>query len=49
MNTDLTTTLKIALTLFAVAALNQIESTSHFLLHCHHYKNIRVTLLNSIC
>ena len=26
----------------------EIESTSHFLLHCHHYTNIRVTLLNSI-
>ena len=26
----------------------KIESTSHFLLHCHHYTKIRVTLLNSI-
>ena len=26
----------------------EIESTFHFLLHCHHYTNIRVTLLNSI-
>ena len=26
----------------------EIESTSHFLLHCHHYTNIRLTLLNSI-
>ena len=26
----------------------EIESTSHFLLHCHHYAIIRVTLLNSI-
>ena len=26
----------------------KIESTSHFLLHCHHYTNIRLTLLNSI-
>ena len=25
----------------------KIESTFHFLLHCHHYTNIRVTLLNS--
>ena len=24
----------------------EIESTSHFLLHCHHYTNICVTLLN---
>ena len=26
----------------------EIESPSHFLLHCHHYANIRVTLLISI-
>ena len=26
----------------------EIESTYQFLLHCHHYKNIRLTLLNSI-
>ena len=26
----------------------EIESTSHFLLHCHNYTNIRLTLLNSI-
>ena len=26
----------------------EIESTSDFLLHCHHYTNIRLTLLNSI-
>ena len=26
----------------------KIESTSHFLLHCHHYTNICITLLNSI-
>ena len=26
----------------------EIESTSHFLLHCHHYTNICLTLLNSI-
>ena len=26
----------------------EIESTSHFLLHCHHYTNTCVTLLNSI-
>ena len=26
----------------------EIESTSHFLLHCLHYINIRLTLLNSI-
>ena len=26
----------------------EIESTSHFLLHCHHYTNIHLTLLNSI-
>ena len=26
----------------------EIESTSHVLLHCRHYTNIRVTLLNSI-
>ena len=26
----------------------QIESTSHFLLHCHHYTDICLTLLNSI-
>ena len=26
----------------------EIESTSHFLLNCHHYTNICVTLLNSI-
>ena len=26
----------------------EIESTSHFLLHCHYYTNIRVTLLSSI-
>ena len=26
----------------------EIESTSHFLLECHHYTNIRLTLLNSI-
>ena len=25
-----------------------IESTKHFLLHCHHYSNICSTLLNSI-
>ena len=25
-----------------------IESTTHFLLHCHHFSNIRSTLLNSI-
>ena len=25
-----------------------IESTTHFLLHCHHFSNIRPTLLNSI-
>ena len=25
-----------------------IESTIHFLLHCHHFSNIRSTLLNSI-
>ena len=25
-----------------------IESTAHFLLHCHHFSNIRSTLLNSI-
>ena len=26
----------------------EIESTSHFLLHCHHCANIHLTLLNSI-
>ena len=26
----------------------EIESTSHILLHCHHYTNICLTLLNSI-
>ena len=26
----------------------EIESTSHFLLHCHHYTNIQLTLLNNI-
>ena len=26
----------------------ETESTSHFLVHCHHYTNIRLTLLNSI-
>lgn len=26
----------------------EIESTSHFLLHCHHSSNIRLTLSNSI-
>ena len=26
----------------------EIESTSHFFLHCHHYANIRVTVLNSV-
>ena len=26
----------------------EIESTTHFLLHCHHFSNIRSTLLNSI-
>ena len=26
----------------------EIESTSHFLLHCHQYTNIRLTLLNRI-
>ena len=26
----------------------EIESTSHFLLHCHHYTNICAALLNSI-
>ena len=26
----------------------EIESTSHFLLHCHHYTNIHLHLLNSI-
>ena len=25
-----------------------IESTTHFLLHCHHFSNIRSTLINSI-
>ena len=25
-----------------------IESTTHFLLHCHHFSNIRSTVLNSI-
>ena len=25
-----------------------VESTTHFLLHCHHFSNIRSTLLNSI-
>ena len=25
-----------------------IESTTHFLLHCHHFSNIRSTLLNNI-
>ena len=26
----------------------KIESTTHFLLHCHHFSNINSTLLNSI-
>ena len=26
----------------------EIESTSHFLLHCHHYTNIRLTLIKNI-
>ena len=26
----------------------ETESTSHFLMHCHHYKNIHSTLTNSI-
>ena len=26
----------------------ETESTSHFLLHCHHYTNIRLILVNSI-
>ena len=26
----------------------EVESTTHFLLHCHHFSNIRSTLLNSI-
>ena len=26
----------------------EIESTTYFLLHCHHFSNIRSTLLNSI-
>ena len=25
-----------------------VESTTHFLLHCHHFSNFRSTLLNSI-
>ena len=43
MNADLITTFKTALTCSL-----KIESTSHFLLHSHHYTNIRLTLLNSI-
>ena len=44
MNTDLTTTFK---TFNPTLSLG-IESTSHFLLHCHHYTSTRLTLVNSI-
>ena len=26
----------------------EVESTKHFFLHCHHYSNIRKTLLNTV-
>ena len=26
----------------------EVESTKHFFLHCHHYTNIRKTLLNTV-
>ena len=26
----------------------EVESTPHFLLHCHHYHNIRAKLFNSL-
>ena len=57
MNTDLTITFKTALTLCVVAALkrNQLLIFTalyniyifHYI-YCHHYINIRLTLLNSI-
>ena len=47
MNTNLATTFKTALTFCVVTAL-KLKSTSHFLLDCHHYTNIRLTLVNSI-
>ena len=28
--------------------INQVESTVHFFLHCHHYHDIRIQLSNSI-
>ena len=47
MNTNLITTFKTALTLCVVAAL-KLNQLLIFLLECHHYTNIRLTLLNSI-
>ena len=47
MNTDLITTFKTALTLCVVAAL-KLYQLLIFLLLCHHYTNICLTLLNSI-
>ena len=48
MNTDLITTLKTTLTLCVASCNLEIESASHFLLHCHLYTKISLTLLNSI-
>ena len=48
MNTDLITTFKTTLTLCVASCSFEIESTSHFLLHCHLYTKICLTLLNSI-
>ena len=47
MNEDLNTTFKTDLTLCVVAAL-KLSQLLIFLLHCHHYTNIRLTLLSSI-
>ena len=47
MNIDLIIIFRVVLTLYVVVAF-AIESTTHFLLHYHHFSNIRSTLLNSI-
>ena len=47
MNTDLITTFQNCINPLCSCSL-EIESTSHFLLHCHHYTNICLTLLKSM-
>ena len=46
MNIDLIKIFKVILSLYVVVAL-ELNQLHIFLLHCHHFSNIRSTLLNS--